>query len=75
VFLCVDAIQSLGVFPIDVKAMNIDFLAADGHKWLCAPKGAAFLYARRDVQHLVEPLVVSWGYEAEKPKTIDWLIG
>ena len=37
VFFCVDAIQSLGAFPIEVKAMNIDFLAADGHKWLCAP--------------------------------------
>ena len=40
VFLCVDAIQSLGAFPIDVQAMKIDFLAADGHKWLCAPEGA-----------------------------------
>jgi isopenicillin-N epimerase len=37
------------------------------YKWLCAPKGAGFLYARPEVQHLLKPLVVSWGYEAERP--------
>ena len=37
------------------------------YKWLSAPKGAGFLYARPEVQDLLEPLVVSWGYESEKP--------
>jgi len=37
------------------------------NKWLCAPKGAGFLYARPEIQRLVKPLVVSWGYEAETP--------
>jgi isopenicillin-N epimerase len=54
--------------------LNLDLLAADFysgacHKWLCAPKGTSFLYARRDVQHLLEPLVVSWGWEADEPGT------
>ena len=37
------------------------------YKWLCAPKGAGFLYARPEAQHLLKPLVVSWGYESESP--------
>ena len=37
------------------------------YKWLCAPKGAGFLYARPEMQHLLKPLVVSWGYEPETP--------
>lgn len=40
---------------------------ASHYKWLCAPKGAGFLYARPDIQHLLKPLVVSWGYESESP--------
>jgi len=60
VFLCVDAIQSLGVFPIDVKGMNIDFLAADGHKWLCAPEGAGIFYVRKELQGHLRPTSIGW---------------
>jgi selenocysteine lyase/cysteine desulfurase len=49
VLLSVDAIQALGVHPIDVRGMNIDFLAADGHKWLCGPEGAGLFYCRREL--------------------------
>jgi cysteine desulfurase/selenocysteine lyase len=42
----VDAIQGLGAFPLDVEADGIDFLAADGHKWLLGPEGAAIFYCR-----------------------------
>lgn len=42
--LCVDAIQGLGVVPHDVDTMAIDFLMADGHKWLVAPEGLALFY-------------------------------
>ncbi len=60
VLLCVDAIQSLGAFPIDVQAMNIDFLAADGHKWLCAPEGIGILYVRRELQGHLRPTAIGW---------------
>ncbi|MBI4717128.1 MAG: aminotransferase class V-fold PLP-dependent enzyme [Planctomycetes bacterium] len=60
VLLCVDAIQSLGVFPLDVQGMNIDFLAADGHKWLCAPEGAAIFYVRKELQGHLHPTTIGW---------------
>ena len=47
VLFCVDAIQALGVFGIDVREMNIDFLCADGHKWLCGPEGCGIFYCNR----------------------------
>jgi len=59
-YLCVDAIQSIGAVPVDVQAMGIDFLAADGHKWLLAPEGCGIFYCRRDLIELLHPPVVGW---------------
>jgi selenocysteine lyase/cysteine desulfurase len=56
----VDGIQSLGVIPVDVKAMHIDFLSADGHKWLLGPEGAGIFYCRRELLERVRPLTVGW---------------
>ncbi len=58
--LCVDAIQSLGILPVDVQAMNIDYLAADGHKWLLGPEGAGVFYVRQALQDHTQPLAVGW---------------
>jgi selenocysteine lyase/cysteine desulfurase len=60
VFLVVDAIQSLGCIPCDVKAMNIDFLAADGHKWLLGPEGAGVFYCSRELIGHLRPSCVGW---------------
>lgn len=57
---CVDAIQSMGVLPIDVAAMQIDYLAADGHKWLLGPEGAGIFYCRRELLAKTRPLAVGW---------------
>jgi selenocysteine lyase/cysteine desulfurase len=58
--LCVDAIQSVGVLPVDVQAMGVDFLAADGHKWMLGPEGAGVFYAHQDLIPLLHPAVVGW---------------
>jgi selenocysteine lyase/cysteine desulfurase len=60
ILFCVDAIQSLGALPVDVAAMNIDYLSADGHKWLLGPEGAGFFYCRRELLHRTRPLAVGW---------------
>jgi len=56
----VDGIQGIGVFPFDVNEMNIDFLAADGHKWMLGPEGAGILYIRRENLDRLHPLGVGW---------------
>ena len=58
----VDAAHSPGQIIVDLQRLGADVVFGNTHKWLMSPKGAAFLYVRREIQSLVEPLVVSWGY-------------
>jgi selenocysteine lyase/cysteine desulfurase len=60
ILFCVDAIQSLGIVPMDVKELNIDFLAADGHKWLLSPEGTGILYCSSKVVKHVSPVLLGW---------------
>lgn len=57
----IDAAHSPGQIQVDLTAMDPDFAFGNCHKWMLAPKGSAFLYARPDMQELVKPLIVSWG--------------
>ena len=56
----VDAIQGLGVFPLDVGQVDIDCLAADGHKWMLGPEGAGVAYVRQDCLEKLRPVNVGW---------------
>jgi selenocysteine lyase/cysteine desulfurase len=58
--LFVDAIQGLGPLLIDVRRTPIDFLAADGHKWLLGPEGAGLLFVRRDWIDRLRTIGVGW---------------
>jgi selenocysteine lyase/cysteine desulfurase len=59
-YFFLDAIQGLGVFPLDVRQIPIDFLAADGHKWMLGPEGAGMFFARREHLDLLRPIGVGW---------------
>lgn len=63
----IDGAHVAGQLPLHLDSLGADFYGGNLHKWLCAPKGAGFLYARPQVQHLLKPLAVSWGYESETP--------
>ena len=56
----VDAIQSLGVIPMDVNEFKIDFLAADGHKWLLSPEGTGIFYCRKELALRINPPLIGW---------------
>jgi isopenicillin-N epimerase len=65
----VDGAHALGQIPLDMKSLGADFYTGNGHKWLCSPKGSAFLFTRREKQHLIEPLIVGWGWGEERATT------
>ena len=55
-----DAIQGMGVFPLDLQTCPIDFLAADGHKWMLGPEGAGIFFVRREHLETLRPRAVGW---------------
>ncbi|HEV7282649.1 MAG TPA: aminotransferase class V-fold PLP-dependent enzyme [Pirellulaceae bacterium] len=59
-FFFLDAIQGMGVFPLDVRRDGVDFLAADGHKWMLGPEGAGIFFVRRELLERLAPLNVGW---------------
>lgn len=62
----IDGAHTPGQIALDLPAIGADFYTGNGHKWLSSPKGSAFLYTRRECQHLIEPLVVGWGWGEER---------
>ncbi len=68
----VDGAHAPGQIPIDIEALGVDWYAGNCHKWLFAPKGCAFLWARRGAQPGLHPPVISHGYGGGLAAEFDW---
>jgi isopenicillin-N epimerase len=61
----IDGAHGPGQTPLDLASIQADFYVGNCHKWMLSPKGAGFIYARSDAQNLIEPLIISWGYQSK----------
>lgn len=71
----VDGAHAPGMVELDLSTLGASYYAANFHKWVCAPKGAAMLWVREDRQADIVPLVVSHGYAAPRARfqaMFDW---
>jgi isopenicillin-N epimerase len=63
----VDGAHVPGHIPLNLQQIQADFYTGTLHKWLLSPKGCTFLYVNENFQDIVEPLIISWGYETATP--------
>ena len=61
VAVMLDAAHGIGMVPLSLDELGASYTTSNCHKWLCAPKGSAFLHVRKDRQHLIHPLTISHG--------------
>jgi isopenicillin-N epimerase len=69
----VDGAHAPGMVPLALEELGAAYYTGNAHKWLCAPKGAAFLYVRRDRQSCLHPNVISHGYLGGFQAEFDWV--
>jgi isopenicillin-N epimerase len=71
--LLVDAAHAPGMIPLDLPTLGADWVTGNAHKWLFAPKGCAFLWARQEAQPGLHPVVISHGLGRGFAAEFDWV--
>ena len=69
----VDGAHAPGHIPVNLSTLGADIYTGACHKWMLTPKGSSFLYVNERLQHLFDPLLISWGYEAVSPSHSQFL--
>ena len=63
----VDGAHAPGQLTVNLSDLDADIYTGACHKWMLTPKGSSFLFVKNNLQHLFDPLLVSWGYESARP--------
>lgn len=73
ILIFIDGAHAPGQVKINLSQLDPDFYTGACHKWMLTPKGSSFLYVRNKLQHLFDPLLISWGYESDHPSASQFL--
>ena len=71
----IDGAHIPGHIALDIKKLDPDIYVGACHKWMCTPKGVSFLYVKKELQNIVHPIIISWGWNSDNPgisKFLDW---
>ena len=69
----VDGAHAPGQVPLNLQDSPFDMYTGACHKWMMAPKGSSFMFVKKEMQHMIDPLIVSWGYKAMFPSHSSFL--
>lgn len=69
----VDGAHTPGHLPLDLRSLPADIFTGACHKWMMTPKGSSFLYVKRELQKLFDPLLISWGFNSAHPSHSQFL--